>query len=143
MRQPQRRQAVEEGVAFMATKSVQQDDVGINQHIIFENVILNTGNGYHERQGLFIAPQSGVYLFSVSLMAAPVASRKELDGAIVRNGNILVRIYGYGDPYDQGAQTIIVFVSAGDEIWVSSIEQISTVYGGLYSSFSGYLLMPV
>ncbi|XP_052770379.1 uncharacterized protein LOC128210218 [Mya arenaria] len=63
-----RRQPPEMMVAFSAVKVAIQSSIGLNQNIIFENVILNQGNGFHSQHGVFIAPQTGIYMIVASLL---------------------------------------------------------------------------
>ncbi|KAL4228780.1 EMI domain [Mactra antiquata] len=59
-------------VAFHAVLTIPElDHVGVDGNIKFNNVFLNAGNSYHNQHGLFIAPQSGIYLFSVTLANVP------------------------------------------------------------------------
>lgn len=129
----------------MAAKQATQTTTGIGQHIHFEKVLLNSGGGYHERQGLFIAPQGGIYLFSAVLLASHTTDEIEAHAAIVHNGNALARLYAHGDSgrHDQGGQTIVASVEAGDEVWVENIDQVADIYGDSYTTFSGYLLWPM
>ncbi|KAH3784868.1 hypothetical protein DPMN_162940 [Dreissena polymorpha] len=65
--------------------------------------------------------------------------------AIVRNGNNVARMYGHGNSgyFDQGSQMIVIRLNAGDEVAVQNIDIPDlTIVGGLYSSFSGFLLLP-
>ena len=54
-------------VAFSAYRNI-AGTVGAGQSIVFNVVYVDQGNGYHQNHGLFIAPQSGIYVFLVSLM---------------------------------------------------------------------------
>ncbi|XP_052247824.1 uncharacterized protein LOC127855944 [Dreissena polymorpha] len=70
--QSKHKRFVAEGtVAFSAIKVANQEHVGFHQNIIFEQILTNEGGGYHQIHGVFIAPQSGVYVFSSAIMCAP------------------------------------------------------------------------
>ena len=132
-------------VAFMARLYNSLSHVGVNQNIPFENVLLNLGNAYHSQHGIFIAPQSGIYLFSSSIMSNNV-NHVEVHADLVQNGNVVARIYAHSDSvrHDQGAQTVVIQVKQGDEIWVRNIDYTDDqIYGSYYSTFSGYLLLPM
>ncbi|KAH3791914.1 cerebellin-3-like [Dreissena polymorpha] len=127
-------------VAFSAMKSASQGHLGVNQNIIFEQVLTNEGGGYHPNHGVFIAPQSGVYVMSSAIMTS---ANGRFHAAIVHNGNMVAHIYGHGDSglYDQGSQTIVIKLNAEDEVAVQNFDFPDiTIFGYLYSSFSGYLL---
>ncbi|KAH3706154.1 uncharacterized protein LOC127857887 [Dreissena polymorpha] len=139
----QQRRFVAEGiVAFSAMKTATQEHIGINQNIIFGQVLTNEGGGFHPNHGVFTAPQSGVYVFSSSILTF---ANGEYHAAIVHNGNIVTHIYGGGDSgrHDQGSQTVVIKLNAGDEVAVQNVDKPdNNIWGDLYSSFSGFLLWP-
>ncbi|XP_052767959.1 uncharacterized protein LOC128208435 [Mya arenaria] len=136
------RNAPEVPVAFTAVNMVLQGNIGVNQNILFDNVILNEGNGYHPLHGIFIAPISGLYLITASLLHGPL--NQYFHAAIMHQGNEIARLHGTINTYDASTQTVILMVHAGEEIWVRSLDFANeNVFGSRYSSFSGYLLMPV
>ncbi|KAH3780914.1 cerebellin-2-like isoform X1 [Dreissena polymorpha] len=125
-------------VAFSAMKVAHQENVGIDQNIIFEQVLTNDGGGYHQNHGVFIAPQSGVYVFSSSIMCFP--NGKEVLAEIVHNGNPVTRMYCQGaNAHDQGSQTAVIKMNAGDEAAVRNVYRADdSIWGSLFTSFSGY-----
>ncbi|WAR19158.1 C1QT3-like protein [Mya arenaria] len=128
-------------VAFTAVKMASQANIGVNQNILFDNVILNEGNGYHSQHGIFIAPINGLYLITATLLHSPI--NQYFHAAIMHQGNEIARLHGTINIYDASTQTVILRVTAGEEIWVRSVDYVNeNVVGGRYSSFSGYLLMP-
>jgi len=136
----QRKRSVPETlVAFTAVKVANQEGIGINQNILFEKVILNEGNGFHPNQGVFIASRRGVYLITVSLVHS--AQNDPFHGALVLNGNIIVRLHGEHTIWDQTSQTVFLTLAPGDEVFVRNIDiGNENVQGNLWSSFSGFLL---
>ena len=56
-------------VAFLATLADHAESLGADQIIAFENVITNVGDAYNSHAGVFIAPVSGIYVFSTSIMS--------------------------------------------------------------------------
>ncbi|KAH3706452.1 hypothetical protein DPMN_065838 [Dreissena polymorpha] len=113
--------------------------MGINQNILFGNVLTNEGGGYHPNLGVFIAPQSGVYVFSSAIMTN---INKEQYSAIAVNGNLVAQIYGHADNgrHDQGSQTVVLKLNAGDEVAVQNRQSNGDVWGSQFSSFSGCLV---
>ncbi|KAH3715120.1 hypothetical protein DPMN_057826 [Dreissena polymorpha] len=113
--------------------------MGVNQNILFGNVLTNEGGGYHPNLGVFIAPQSGVYVFSSSIMTSV---NVEQYAAIAVNGNLVAQIYGHSDNgrHDQGSQTVVIKLNAGDEVAVQSTQSNGDVWGNQFSSFSGCLV---
>ncbi|XP_052074093.1 uncharacterized protein LOC127711976 [Mytilus californianus] len=54
-------------VAFYAQLSISEQNIGKHHPIVFDNVILNVGNGYNKHSGTFTAPSSGIYVFTFLL----------------------------------------------------------------------------
>ncbi|XP_052778251.1 cerebellin-1-like [Mya arenaria] len=133
-----RRQPPEMLVAFTAVKTATQSGIGIKQNIIFENVILNQGNGFHSQHGVFIAPQAGIYLFTASLLHE--AQSFAMHAAIVHNGIMVAKFHGYNE-WEQFSQTVIISVNVGEEVYVRNIAvNNEIIHGDSYSTFSGFLL---
>ncbi|KAH3888388.1 uncharacterized protein LOC127846668 [Dreissena polymorpha] len=126
-------------VAFTAIKYQDQDGIGINQKIIFEHVILNEGGGYNVNHGIFTAPVTGYYLISTSILHSPQSN--PLKAVIMHNGALIAIAYGSPGVSDQGTQTVVLKVTAGEQVWIGNRDS-SNVYvvGSSYSSFSGFLL---
>ncbi|XP_052774313.1 uncharacterized protein LOC128212944 [Mya arenaria] len=134
----QRRSPPEMAIAFTAVKVAAQTGTGINQNILFENVILNQGNGFHSNHGVFIAPQSGIYLFTASLLHQ--AQSIAMHAAIIHEGRIVTKIDGSND-WTQSSQTVVIQVNTGEEVWVSTIDyEHENIHGDSFSAFSGFLL---
>ncbi|KAH3853730.1 cerebellin-1-like [Dreissena polymorpha] len=132
-----------EVVSFTAVKAIDQIHIGINQNIIFDKVISNIGNGYHADHGLFIAPTSGIYLFSTTLLHRATIGQP-LHAVITHSGVPVARIYTGVDIFDSGSQTVIIQVNQGEEVWVRNFDiNDENIYGYLYSSFAGVLIVPL
>ena len=94
-----KRQGYEGPVAFTAIKVQSQGHIGLNQKILFDRVDLNEGNGFHVNQGVFIAPASGIYIFSFTIQSKP--SNSFLHADLMLNGRPIVTIHGApGTAYD-------------------------------------------
>lgn len=143
-----KRQALLEGpVGFTAaiqTRGV--DHLKTQDTIVFETVISNYGNSYHNNTGIFEVPLSGIYLFSCSVfdqLSSTTHGSVKVHAAMVRNNVELARVFAHADDTyrDQGAQTIIVKADAGDRVWVKIMDNDDLSLGGqLYTTFSGYML---
>ena len=113
---------------------------------MFESTITNYGNGYANDTGVFKAPLSGIYLFSCSVFDALGTTNHgsvKVHAEIVKNNYTLARVFAHAeDQYrDQGAQTILVKASVGDQIWVRISDNTDLSLGGkLYTTFSGYMV---
>ena len=110
-----------------------------SQGIIFNDVLLNVGSAYYSTNGTFIAPVSGVYLFTTSILAYGTSSHH---ARIVKNGQELAKIdFNDDDNYDHSSQTVIVKLDRGHVVAVENVDVNGMVYFGYnYSTFSGFLL---
>ncbi|KAH3847427.1 hypothetical protein DPMN_089748 [Dreissena polymorpha] len=129
-------------VAFTAVKTKDQEDLHWRQPVTFETVIYNRGGGYDPDRSMFIAPQSGVYMFSITLgyQSAIHSFYCELN----HNAQSVAGFYGDHGISGSGSQTVVIEVQAGDAIWVWVLTQTKEVISGRsLSSFSGILLVPL
>lgn len=126
-------------VAFFATLSAHQQHIGVDQAVLFDSLVTNIGNAYHNHLGSFIAPIEGTYVFSVTLM-----SHHNTDGhfVIAKNGSHITTMYLSGPEggYSTSSQTVILQLQQGDDVNVRSIDTDKPVFGYNYSVFSGFLL---
>lgn len=133
----------EQPVAFHAVAEASQSHLGKGQNIIFETVLLDLGNGFHVNHGVFEAPAAGVYVFSVSVMNVR-GSNPGMYVNFVKNGGVLSRGMADGSQggYSQGSITAAVQLQVGDEVWceVYYPEDSGQIFGGRYSTFTGFLL---
>ncbi|KAH3773628.1 uncharacterized protein LOC127845017 [Dreissena polymorpha] len=129
-------------IAFTAIKHTAQTDIGINQNILFDQVLLNDGGGFHVQHGIFIAPVSDYYLFSTSILKMPIPNTSHF--GLMHNGNVITFAHSYENMWDQGSTTVVLKVEAGDEIWISNRDIAGrAVQGFAYSSFTGVLLRQI
>ena len=134
-----KRQSVEHQVAFDAKMLATDTPLLHNQDIVFDTVQINVGGAYNKHHGVFIAPVSGVYHFTATIMSV---TNVVLHCSISVNGQDKARLFGY-DPAtsDQATQSLTISLNKGDDVSVRAIDAGSTVLRGqLYSSFSGFLL---
>ena len=126
-------------IAFFATLSSPQLHVGVHQPVVFDNVITNIGNGYHSHVGTFIAPVSGTYVFSVTLMTG---WNQAAGYEIVKNGSMISRIYNsvQTSGYNSGSQTFILQLKQNDDIVIQNSNSDKNNHGDHYSTFAGFLL---
>ncbi|XP_062587544.1 uncharacterized protein LOC134249184 [Saccostrea cucullata] len=126
-------------IGFTAVTTDHQTHMGINQSILFLNVIENVGNGLDPFTSVFKAPVSGLYIFSVSLVNHPGL---EVRASIVKNGNPVVRIFsGDSTTYASGTSTIVLDLSINDDVWVRITDASDiNINGGAWSSFTGVLV---
>lgn len=132
-------------VAFHAVADAYQSHLDQGQPIIFETVLLNAGDGYHDQHGVFIAPVDGIYVFSVSVMNQDNATTSLLfEVSLYKEGVLLGRALADGRPngLSQGSITATTQLQEGDDVWVAVAWPITDayMYGRRLSSFTGFLL---
>lgn len=134
-------------MAFSSYLSHSLLNLGPEQAIVYDKVILNEGLAYNNATGTFTVPVSGLYLFSWSSVAsqAPGSDAYDVWISIIVNTDRLTTAVGdsRGEWEDnQGSNTIILHVNKGDVVFTEH-------YGGTtlfadsrhrVTTFSGVLL---
>ncbi|XP_045194378.2 uncharacterized protein LOC123549996 [Mercenaria mercenaria] len=136
-----------ETVAFEATISgaTKLPHSHVHDRVVFETVSLNVGSSYHAGNGTFIAPISGIYIFSTSLMMLkPDISDHGMHVIIEKNGMEVAGAYAaYRGTYEHSSVTAAIELQSGDNVFVS-VERHDDIsfYGDNLTSFMGFLLYP-
>lgn len=137
MNRHQRRETA--NVAFFSTMANHQTHLGVNQNVIFDNVVTNHGNGYSNHAGDFRAPVDGTYVFSVTLVDLSV---NDAHFAIVKGttdvGNLYLR--GQGMPLTTTSTTVVLDLAQGEDVFIKNKNLDQSLFGNYYCSFSGFLL---
>ena len=106
-----------------------------NQDIVFERAVTNVGNAYNSRHGTFIAPVSGIYVFSMTLITLGQHTHVKL----VKNGQFLAGVNT--NTWDQSSQLVVVELNKGDDVAVQNADFSDISFNGAkYSTFAGFLL---
>ncbi|KAK3089175.1 hypothetical protein FSP39_001465 [Pinctada imbricata] len=113
--------------------------LGDEQVLIYNKVLLNVGNGYNIKSGHFVAPVSGIYSVSVSLMGFQSNS---VHLQLVKDGKELVRLWTAIGSHRLGAQTIAVQLRKNEAVWVRRRKETGgKIYGGEpFNTFSVVLV---
>jgi len=127
-------------VAFHAKFSADQC-VSVGHVLTYDEVHVNVGNGYKSYDGIFVAPVSGVYVFSVTLVSVEFYY---MSAALLVNGVEKATIVSDKADYLQASSTIVAQVQIGEHVFVrvsgeSNCKLSSNSIHGT-SSFSGWLL---
>ncbi|XP_033741445.1 uncharacterized protein LOC117328157 [Pecten maximus] len=131
--------------AFSAQASNHENSLVTHQTVLFPRVILNEGSVYDNLTGVFTCPQSGVYHFSVTIMAF---RNDEVETELVVNGNQVMVNYAAGNQrHNQGTNTVLLRLDIGDRVWVriNKNPSINTdgairIYGQSWSTFTGFMI---
>ncbi|KAL4239823.1 Complement component C1q domain [Mactra antiquata] len=135
-------------VAFTVYLDYIQRNLGRDQPVVFNRVLLNDGHGYSVNTGIFNVPTTGVYLFSWSVTAKKILNEHpyEVWVKLVINGNHMLGAVAESrnDTYDsQGSNSIVVHCSQYDEVWISHYSLYPDLFGDdneRTTSFMGVLL---
>ncbi|XP_052706001.1 complement C1q-like protein 4 [Crassostrea angulata] len=132
-------------IAFHAQLTHNIENLGIHQAILFDNVLLNEGNGYSIYEGEFIAPVSGLYVFAWTISSG---DRTCMKYDVVKNSVVLT--YHISDAANHidwavSSGTVVTRMYTGDRVWIRVSDFLTcshTVYGTGYgtSLFAGFLL---
>lgn len=101
-------------IAFYASMSSNEPNVGTHHLLIFDHELLNVRNGYHPHSGVFIAPESGIYVFMWTLRLY------EQSIVLVVNGIDYTSIYNRETPGADESVTgyAIARVNQGEDVFL-------------------------
>ncbi|KAK6468019.1 cerebellin-1-like, partial [Huso huso] len=118
-----------------------------NTPIKYQTILLNSGIGYNPTLGAFTAPRAGLYSFSFTAFSneGGVGRRMYHQVSLMHNDDIVASVWedNREDYEDSGSQTVLLPLSAGDQVYVrllSGRQLCGDIY--LQNSFSGYLIYP-
>jgi len=132
-------------VAFMTYLSEHQD-LGKNQKVKFDKILLNDGKAYNPHTGAFRAPKCGVYAFSFAvhtkdkkpLNVRLMVDDKNIDGAVAEGNK------GSHDSKGghMGINTAVIHVCKNHVVYVEAMDaaHIEGSQSERYTTFSGHLL---
>lgn len=123
-------------VAFTARLSL-DTELSATGTVIFDDVLLNSGNAYNERNGHFTAHVAGTYQLAVSL----TNFGKEAHFAVQKNGHdVLSRLYIKSGLTYSSSTVVLAQLNVGDVVQVKGQYFPTNLREGLYSVFSGFLI---
>lgn len=131
-------------VAFYAYLSTNIPASDAHRIIAFDKVVTNVGNAYHPHSGTFIAPRSGLYVFTWTIR---LYGHYYHTTELLVNNNVVNRIFfsPAGNIDGSVSSTAVVQVNQDDDVLIRtgssyhSGEIIGDANG--VSSFAGWILM--
>ena len=122
-------------VSFSVYVKAKELQLGANQTVKYDEVLINDGNGYDDRTGVFTSPVAGTYMFIMdSLSPGPIWLFLYLNKKSVAS----VHVARPGTHF-QISRTVILKLKKGDHVKVIS-QDTGKVYFYGSSGFSGTLL---
>jgi len=123
----------------MATAVDRQSNMADKQVVQFSHVITNEGGAYDKSKGTFNAPVNGIYNFQTTILTD---NEVEIWGYIDVNGTprVWFNAKATDNRHDSGSQSLVISLRKGDKVTVRNENSGGKLYGGHYTSFSGFLL---
>ena len=124
-------------MAFTVTRS--HEGQLTNAKVLYDKVLVNTGNAYSPQTGEFTCPRGGVYVFTWSTMSRN--TNEHCYAYIYRNGvaSLMTFAYETSSNYEVASNTEIFHLNQGDRVWIQTTE-CDWLYGYPYTAFSGWKL---
>ena len=129
---------------FSAYKSSSEGSISSGVTIRFDQTYINLGNHYHTEDGIFIAPETGVYMFHWTIATGVSAySTQLMVGGTSRASNLVP----FPGATSSSSAMVILNVQREDHVWIQIYGSNKFVYGGgasngnIQSTFSGFLLL--
>ncbi|XP_048743857.2 uncharacterized protein LOC125657223 [Ostrea edulis] len=137
-----------EGIAFYAyISSIHTSALEVKHVIVYDVVVTNRGNGYHGDDGIFIVPQTGVYVFTWTVV---VQEGEYIELEIVLNdspfGSIIAdTVNPASGDWDCSTGIAVKEVNAGDHVYIRTFnhDAHTIIYSGTKArtSFAGWQLL--
>ncbi|XP_063420816.1 collagen alpha-1(VIII) chain-like [Mytilus trossulus] len=132
-------------IAFVAEVSTNIVNPVNNVPIVFNHSILNIGNNYNSRNGVFVAPIPGLYHFAVEITALSQSTSHIFHVRIMKNNEPVAVTFMDGNThlFLRGTASIVLQLNTGDNVRCKTeyIWGSNTINGGsTLSTFSGFLI---
>jgi hypothetical protein len=121
-------------IAFSAYMSNDlPSNLAVGLHVlVFDVVSMNLGNGYHPTTGVYMVPETGVYVFTWSFRNAD-GGYHSLE--LVKNTEVITAIYSRtvstGSNHNQATGIMPVYATKGDDVFIRTDKTLS--HGGIVS----------
>ncbi|XP_061195746.1 uncharacterized protein LOC133203970 [Saccostrea echinata] len=128
-------------VAFHAKMTSSKYNLGSNQVVLFEEILLNKGNAYNTKSGKFTAPIDGIYHFDWTTLAGV---SKRFITLLVREGSTMGVNYcadiTNNQEHGQCSSSAIVQMKANQTVWIQTYSTNGKAVIGDWCYFSGHIL---
>ena len=112
------------------------------QVLVFDEIVINEGQGYDNHTGVFTAPLDGFYNFNIHVVSY---SKSLFHLGLLHNGRQVIDVHKSGDVnYGSASNSVLVKLGKQDQVKLVSRYISSDVDGSWQSTtFSGHLLSVV
>lgn len=113
-----------------------------NQVIVFQSVIHNFGNAYDVTAGIFTAPVTGLYLFSVQICTY-YSNHGRFQAVVDRSANVILAIQEYDSSHHTStSNTVSQYLTEGQRVWVQASYGSTNLFedAECWNQFSGCLV---
>ena len=121
-------------VAFMA--GLNRNVNGVNNALVFDDIVTNEGNAYRSNTGCFIAPAAGVYSFHVHVLRC--RSSGALFVHLMKNNQIMSSGTNQDTRFETTSTSAVLVLRRGDVVWVRLRQGIAYGHAAHYTTFSGF-----
>ncbi|XP_061186954.1 complement C1q-like protein 3 [Saccostrea echinata] len=125
-------------IAFHAAIKSDLRNVPVNTIIKFDDVLLNKGNGFNPKTGVFTAPEDGVYFFQwtfISTRKSTVYVEAVVDG--VRKASTSVN--DQQSIHISTSGHLLYELKKGNKVWIRTLHVTAGyMHANKYTYFSGY-----
>jgi len=135
---------VSDKIAFHASLSTNIPGTTSGQTIVFNQVDTNLGGGYSGTTGVFTAPVSGTYVFSLTFFMSYSSSYARYGELYIMQNNVqsirvFVDLYS-GANQGTASGTTVLSLNKGDQVYVQAGNADMYIVGDKLCFFSGFLL---
>ena len=101
------------------------------------------GGAYDSRHGSFLAPESGIYKFTVAILQGQSTMWLALE--LIRNDKVIARVKtGDNGYWNMGTNSVNVHLNVGDDVHVRHMTDSDTKHvvadKGMFTMFTGHLI---
>jgi len=136
---------VSEKIAFHAFLASRIKETTFGQTVVFNQVETNLGGGYNATTGVFTAPVTGTYVFSLTFgMSQYNSSQSDIGDLFIMKNNVRsLRVWQLLDSSiseSTASGTTVLSLNKGDQVHLQAGSAAMAIAGGYLSFFSGFLL---
>jgi hypothetical protein len=127
-------------IAFHAALKSHLRNVPVNTALKFEDILLNKGNGYDPKTGVFTAPENGVYSFQwtyITTKGSTAYLEAVVDG--IRKASTCINYQASNHVSASGH--LLYELKAGNKVWIRTFYRtVGYLHADKYTFFSGQKL---